>query len=44
MIINDFETALQLANEFLATKERENYYDFEAIDEEVSTTFPTSAN
>jgi hypothetical protein len=36
MIINDFETALQLANEFLATKERENYYDFEAIDEEVS--------
>ena len=34
MTIEDFETALKLANEFLSTKERKNYYDFEAIDEE----------
>lgn len=33
MTIENFETALKLANEFLATKERENYYSFEAIDE-----------
>lgn len=31
MMIEDFETALQLANEFLATKERENYYETKAI-------------
>ena len=34
MRINDFERALKLANEFLGTKERLNYYDFKAIDEE----------
>ena len=31
MMIEDFETALQLANEFLPTKERENYFKTEAI-------------
>ena len=34
MRINDFERALKLANEFLVKKERLNYYDFKAIDEE----------
>ena len=33
MMIDDFETALQLATEFLATKERENYYETKAISE-----------
>lgn len=33
MIINTFEHALKLANEFLVTKERKNFYEFECIDE-----------
>lgn len=33
MIINTFEQALKLANEFLVTKERKNFYEFECIDE-----------
>ena len=36
MIIETFEQAKKLANEFLSTKERKNYYDFECIDEEFS--------
>ena len=35
MMIDDFETALQLATEFLATKERENYYATKAIYEPI---------
>ena len=35
MMIEDFETALQLAAEFLATKERENYYETKAIYEPI---------
>lgn len=35
MMIEDFETALQLATEFLATKERENYYETKAIYEPI---------
>ena len=34
-MIDDFETALQLATEFLATKERENYYETKAIYEPI---------
>lgn len=33
MIIHTFEQALKLANEFLVTKERKNFYEFECIDE-----------
>lgn len=33
MIIQTFEQALKLANEFLVTKERKNFYEFECIDE-----------
>lgn len=34
MIIEEFEVALKLAKDFLATKERENYYGFTAWDED----------
>lgn len=33
MIIHTYEQALKLANEFLVTKERKNFYEFECIDE-----------
>ena len=33
MLIETFEQALQLANEFLATKERKNYYESKGISE-----------
>jgi hypothetical protein len=36
MYIETLEQAQKLATEFLATKERKNYYDFECIDEEFS--------
>ena len=32
-MIETFEQALQLANEFLATKERKNYYESKGISE-----------
>ena len=36
MKVLDFNQCLELAQQFLAKKERKNYYDFKAIDEEVS--------
>lgn len=39
MNINTFEQAQQLATEFLATKERKNYYGFKALDEELMEEF-----
>ena len=33
MMIENFEDSLKLANEFLAKKERKNYYEFKVIKE-----------
>ena len=44
MMIETFEQALQLANEFLATKERKNYYESKSIlnMQVCSSSFPTT--